>query len=360
VDYALHTYPVAERRCVSVKAMATDHHQRARARLEPGVYDYFSGGADEQLTRYDNEHAWERLRLRPRVLRDVSIVDTTATMLGTTSAAPIGIAPTAAHELAHPEGECATAAGAAAAGAIYITSTLATRSLEDIAATAPDAVRWFQLYVRGELATARDLVRRAERSGYAAVVVTVDVPVLGLRRHEGVSLNSRVDLPHMPPPDQPDGGAYASHVALTFDDLREIISWTALPVLVKGVLRADDATACVRAGVAGIIVSNHGGRQLDTTIDPPTALAEVAAAVGDATEVYVDGGLRRGTDVVKALALGAHGVFVGRPIIWGLAADGADGVRAILDDLRTELVRAMKLCGTPTLAEITPDLVVGP
>jgi 4-hydroxymandelate oxidase len=214
--------------------------------------------------------------------------------------------------------------------------------------------------VRGELATARDLVRRAEGSGYAAVVVTVDVPVLGLRRHEGVSLNSRVDLPHMPPPDQPDGGAYASHVALTFDDLREIISWTALPVLVKGVLRADDATACVRAGVAGIIVSNHGGRQLDTTIDPPTALAEVAAAVGDATEVYVDGGLRRGTDVVKALALGAHGVFVGRPIIWGLAADGADGVRAILDDLRTELVRAMKLCGTPTLAEITPDLVVGP
>jgi len=341
--------------------MATDHHQRARAQLEPGVYDYFAGGADEQLTRDDNERAWVRLRLRPRVLRDVSSVDTTATMLGATAAAPIGIAPTAAHELVHPEGECATAAGAAAAGAIYITSTLSTRSLEDIAATAPDASRWFQLYVRGEVALARRLVERAEASGgYQAVVVTVDVPVLGLRRHEGVSLAERVALAHMPAPDSADAGVYERHVALTFDDLREIISWTSLPVLVKGVQRADDATACVRAGVAGIIVSNHGGRQLDTTIDPPTALAEVAAAVGDATEVYVDGGIRRGTDVVKALALGAHGVFVGRPVIWGLAADGADGVRAVLDDLRTELVRAMKLCGAPTLSDITPDLVVGP
>lgn len=341
--------------------MATDHHERARARLDPAVYDYFTGGADEQLTRDDNERAWERLRLRPRVLRDVSTVDTTARMLGATTAAPIGIAPTAAHELAHPEGECATAAGAAAAGAVYITSTLSTRSLEDIAATAPDAFRWFQLYVRGELALARRLVERAEASrGYQAVVVTVDVPVLGLRRHEGVSLAERVALAHMPAPDSVDAGVYERHVALTFDDLREIISWTTLPVLVKGVQRADDATACVRAGVAGIIVSNHGGRQLDTAIDPPTALAEVAAAVGDATEVYVDGGIRRGTDVVKALALGAHGVFVGRPIIWGLATDGAEGVREVLDDLRTELIRAMKLCGTPTLSDITADLVVGP
>lgn len=341
--------------------MATDHHERARARLDPGVYDYFAGGADEQLTRLDNEQAWGRLRLRPRVLRDVSTVDTTATMLGTTSAAPIGIAPTAAHELAHVDGELATAAGAAAADAIYISSTLSTRSLEEIANAAPGAPRWFQLYVRDDLALARRLVERAEASGgYQALVVTVDVPTLGLRRHEGVALRDRVTLAHMPAPASPDAGAYEHHVALTLDDVREIISWTRLPVLVKGVLRADDATACVRAGVAGIIVSNHGGRQLDTTIDPPTALAEVAAAVGDATEVYVDGGIRRGTDVVKALALGAHGVFVGRPIIWGLATDGADGVRAVLDDLRAELVRAMKLCGTPTLSDITADLVVGP
>jgi 4-hydroxymandelate oxidase len=340
--------------------MATDHQDRAGAALEPDIYDLFAGGADEQVTVADNERAWRRIRLRPRVLRDVARVDTAATMLGSVVAAPIGIAPTAAHELAHPEWECATARGAAAAGAVYIAASLSTRSLETIAQAAPEGPRWFQLYVRGRLGLARDLVERAEAAGYQALVVTVDVPVLGLRRHEHLSLADRVRLPNLPDPDDPDGAAHNRHVALTFDDLREIISWTTLPVVVKGVLRADDATACVRAGVAGVIVSNHGGRQLDTTVDPPTALAEIAAAVGDAAEVYVDGGIRRGTDVVKALALGAHGVLVGRPVIWGLAADGEDGVRAVLDDLRAELVRAMTLCGAASLADVTADLVVGP
>ncbi len=339
---------------------STDHEARARTKLPSDIYDYFAGGADDEVSVADNPRSWGRVRLRPRVLRDVSAVDTGATLVGSSVAAPIGIAPMAAHQLVHPEGECATAVGAAAARSISITSTLSTRPMEEIADAAPDGARWFQLYVRGALEHARSLVERAEASGYAAIVVTVDVPTLGRRRHETMGLNDRVDLPHLPPPDSPAGRAYDKHVALTFDDLREIISWTSLPVLVKGVLRADDAAGCVRAGVAGIIVSNHGGRQLDTTLDPPTALAEIAAAVGDATEIFVDGGVRRGTDVVKALALGAAGVFVGRPVIWGLAAAGADGVREVLDDLRDELVRAMKLCGAARLADLTPDLVVGP
>lgn len=340
--------------------MAGDFETRARERLEPAIYDYYAGGADDQVSLHDNERSWQRVRLRPRVLRDVASVDTTATMVGAAATAPIGIAPTAAHGLAHPDAECATAVGAAAAGVPYVVSTMSTRPMEEIAAAAPDAARWFQLYVRGSLDHARVLVERAEASGHQALVVTVDVPTLGLRRHEQTSQGDRVELPHMPTPDGRPGAVYGRHVVLTFDDLRQIVSWTSLPVLAKGVLRADDAASCVRSGVAGIIVSNHGGRQLDTTIDPPTALAEVAAAVGDAAEIYVDGGVRRGTDVVKALALGADGVFVGRPVIWGLAADGADGVHAVLDDMRSELVRAMKLSGAATIADLTADLVVGP
>ncbi len=340
--------------------MVSDYEARARERLDPAVIEYYAGGADDQVTVADNEQAWRRVRLRPRVLRDVTTVDTSATLFGSIVPAPIGVAPTAAHQLAHPDGECATARGAAEAGLPYIVSTMSTRSREDIAAAAPDGPRWFQLYVRGSLDRARPLVERAEACGHLALVVTVDVPTLGRRRHEKVRLNERVTLAHLPAPDSPEHDVFDVKVALTFDDLRRIVSWTTLPVLAKGVLRADDAAACVRAGVAGIIVSNHGGRQLDTTVDPPTALAEVAAAVGDAAEIYVDGGIRRGTDVVKALALGAHGVFVGRPVLWGLAVDGAEGVRAVLDDLRAELERAMKLCGARAVDDLSLDLVAGP
>jgi 4-hydroxymandelate oxidase len=340
--------------------VAGDFETAARERLQPAVYDYFAGGADDQLTAYDNAPAWQRVKLRPRVLRDVSAVDTRSAMLGAPVAAPIGIAPVAAHRLVHADGERATARGAAAADVLYVVSTMSTCSMEDIAEAAPGAARWFQLYVRGSLDRARPLVRRAETSGYTALVITVDVPILGFRRHEVVSLERRIELAHFPRAGADGNGVDDRHVALTFEDLATIVSWTTLPVLVKGVLRADDAAACVRAGVAGIVVSNHGGRQLDTTIDPPTALAEIASAVGDVAEIYVDGGIRRGTDIVKALALGAHGVFVGRPVIWGLAVDGADGVRAVLHELTTELERAMKLCGVRTLDELTADLVIGP
>lgn len=340
--------------------VAGDYEAAARARLEPAVFDYFAGGSDDEFTVNDNRSAWQRVRLRPRVLRNVSTIDMASTLLGSPVVAPIGIAPMAAHGLVHDDGELATAMGAADAQMLYAVSTMATRSLEDIAAAAPGAPRWFQLYVRGDLDRARPLVERAEAAGYSALVVTVDVPTLGLRRHEGIGLADRVQLVHMPKPEADGNGVYDRHVALTFDDLATIVSWTGLPVLAKGVLRADDAAACVRAGVAGIVVSNHGGRQLDTTIDPPTALSEIASAVGDAAEIYVDGGIRRGTDIVKAIALGADGVLVGRPVIWGLTIDGADGVRDVLEELRIELERAMKLCGAPSLADLTQDLVVGP
>ena len=336
--------------------VAGDYETVARERLQPAVYDYFAGGAGDQFTVSDNVQAWQRVRLRPRVLRDVGVVDTRTAMLGAPVAAPIGIAPTAAHQLVHADAECATAEGAASAGMLYVVSTMATCTMEDIAQAAPGAPRWFQLYVRGDLDHARELVRRAEESGYSALVVTVDVPTLGDRDDDGPSLDQRVELAHFPR----GTGIYERHVALTFDDLATIVSWTRLPVLVKGLLRADDAATCVRTGVAGIVVSNHGGRQLDGTIDPPTALAEIASAVGDVAEIYVDGGIRRGTDIVKALALGAHGVLIGRPIIWGLAVAGASGVRAVLDELRAELERAMKLCGVPTLDALNHDLVVEP
>ena len=339
--------------------VAGDYEAAARARLESAVFDYFAGGSDDEFSVNDNHSAWQRIRLRPRVLRDVSTIDMATTLLGSAVAAPIAIAPMAAHGLVHDDGELATAEGVAAAQMLYTVSTMATRGMEDIAAVARGAPRWFQLYVRGDLDGARPLVERAEAAGYSALMVTVDVPTLGLRRHEGISLERRVVLAHLPSAG-PQGGVYDRHVALTFDDLATIVSWSGLPVLAKGVLRADDAAACVRAGVAGIVVSNHGGRQLDTTVDPPTALAEVAAAVGDVAEIYVDGGIRRGTDIVKAVALGADGVLVGRPVIWGLAADGAEGVRAVLEELRSELERAMKLCGARTLADLTPDLVVAP
>lgn len=344
--------------------VAGDYQAAARERLDPVVYEYVAGGADDQITLIDNERVWQRVRLRPRVLRDVRAVDMATTLLGSAVAAPIAVAPTAAHALVHPDGELATARGAAAAGMLLAVSTMSTRTMEDIAAAAPGAPRWFQLYVRGDLHRARSLVERAEAAGYSALVVTVDVPTLGLRRHEDADLGRRADLVHLlrsvDDNDTTGDSADDRHVVLTFDDIATIVSWTRLPVLAKGVLRADDAAACVRAGVAGVVVSNHGGRQLDTTIDPPTALAEVAAAIGDVAEVYVDGGIRRGTDVVKALALGADGVLVGRPVLWGLAAEGADGVTAVLDELRTEFERALRLCGAPSLADLTLDLVVAP
>ena len=344
---------------------------RARESLHPGAYDYYVSGADDERTLSENLAGWERLRLRPRVLRDVSAISTSCRVLGRPITAPLLVAPTAYQRLAHHEGETATARGAAGFGTVMVVSTFANTPMEEVAAAAPDAPRWFQLYVHRDRGLTAELVARAAASGYDAIVLTVDLPVLGFRRRDerndfalppGVVKANLGELPH--PADVAASGsalrAYADHAvepALTFDDLEWLRGLEDLPLVVKGVLRGDDAAACVAAGADAVIVSNHGGRQLDGAVATADALPEVVRAVGEQAEVYVDGGIRRGTDVIRALALGARAVLLGRPILWGLALDGAEGVRCVLENYRVELERAMALCGTPTLADITPDLL---
>lgn len=348
--------------------------ERAREVLEPSAYGYYAAGADDERSVADNALAWQRLKLRPRVLRDVSVVSTVTTVLGRSVSAPIMIAPTAYQRLADDEGECATARGAAAFGTVMVVSTFANRTLEDVAAAAPDGLRWFQLYVHRDRGLTVELVRRSAAAGYDAIVLTVDLPVLGYRRRDerhnfalpaGVVKANLGEEPH--PADLALEGsalrAYADTAvepALTFDDLEWLRGLADLPLVVKGVLRGDDAAACVAAGADAIIVSNHGGRQLDGAIATARALPEVVRAVGERAEVYVDGGIRRGTDVVRALALGARAVLLGRPVLWALAVDGADGVTALLENYRTELVRAMALCGAAAVADLTPDLLATP
>ena len=342
--------------------------QRARRTLDPAAYDYYAGGADDELTLADNVAAWRRLRLRYRVLRDVGSVTAATTVLGTPITAPVLVAPTAYQRLADDEGEAATARGARAAGTVMVASTLATVSLEDVAAAAPDAPRWFQLYVRRDRGWTAELVARAVAAGYRALVLTVDLPVLGFRRRDErnrFSLPVGLEMANMgsavPVVDGSGLQAYAAaelEPSLTFDDLGWLRSLCDLPVVVKGVVRGDDAAACVAAGAAAVAVSNHGGRQLDSAIATADALPEVVEAVDGRAEVYVDGGVRGGTDVVKALALGARAVLVGRPVLWGLATAGAQGVTAVLEGFAEETVRAFALCGARTVAEVTPDLLV--
>ena len=344
----------------------------ARERLDRGVYDYIAGGADDERSVAGAQAAWARMALRPRVLRDVSEVTTATTVLGHRLLVPLLVAPMAYHRMAHPDGEAASAAGAAAAGALYVLSTQATMSVEEVALAAPGAARWFQVYVVRDRGWSAELVARAAAAGYSALVLTVDVPLLGNRLRD---LRNDFRLPvGLKPANAPPAGA-ARQRELAVDVLAqagqfdpgltpEVIAWLAersgLRVVVKGVLRGDDAAACLEAGAAGVVVSNHGGRQLDTVVATADALAEVVAAVGDRAEVYVDGGVRRGTDVLKALALGARAVLVGRPVLWGLAVGGAAGVERVLSGLVVELRLAMALCGATGVGELSPDLVAGP
>ena len=343
---------------------------RARAVLDPAAYDYFAGGADDEVTLAANSEAWRRILLLPHVLRDVSAVSAGAEVLGIPMTAPILIAPMAVQKLAHPGGESAMAQAAARTGTVMVVSTMATISLEDVAASAPDSPRWFQLYCHRGREVTVDLVQRAQAAGYRAIVLTVDVPVLSRRRRDEAN---RFDLPDGMRVENlatalysSDGSALAEYTnasfdaALTPDDIGWIASIAGLPVIVKGILRADDALRAVYAGAAAVIVSNHGGRQLDGAIASADALPAVAAAVAGRVPVLVDGGIRGGYDVVKAIALGASAVLVGRPFLWGLALGGSDGAATVMTELIDELVRTMTLCGVSSIDQIDGDLLALP
>lgn len=328
----------------------------AQSKMDPAHWDFFAGGSDDEVTLRSNRAALERIKLRPRVLVDVSMIDTRTSVLGTPVSMPLLVAPTAMHCLAHPEGECATAQAAGRANTLMIASTTATRSLEEIAQAASGPL-WFQLYVYPSLQFAEQLVHRAESAGYRAIILTVDLPTLGNREKDR---RNNVVIP--PPPffEANFVGVEKSGqewVTLTWESLSWLRSITPLPILLKGILTAEDSLLAIEHGMDGIIVSNHGGRQLDTAIASIEALPEIVGAVAGRCEVYFDGGIRRGTDVLKALALGARAVLVGRPVLWGLAANGAEGAYNVLEILRKELELAMALSGRPTLRSIDQTLV---
>jgi 4-hydroxymandelate oxidase len=325
----------------------------ARAAIEPAVYDFVAGGSWDELSLAENTAAWRRRTLRPRVLIDVSRVTTATTMLGAPCAMPVAIAPVAAHGLVHPEGELATARAAAAAGIPFILSTNATRSIEDVAAAAPDGPRWFQLYVQSDPRRTKNLVQRAEAAGYGAIVLTVDLPVPGYRERELRHEFERPD-PARSPLDLPDDSAPdPGPPRLTWADLDTIRTWApSLPLVLKGIMTAEDARLAVVHGADAIVVSNHGARQLDRVAATVDVLEEIAEAVRGRLEIWVDGGVRRGLDVAIALALGARGVLVGRPALWALAAGGQAGVERSLAILHEELELALALLGAARPSDV--------
>jgi 4-hydroxymandelate oxidase len=335
----------------------------ARERMHPGSFDYVAGGAWDELGLAENETAWQRYRFRPRVLVDVGSVDPGTTMLGQRSALPLAIAPMAVHGLAHPLGEVATARAAAAAGVPFTHSTMSSRSIEEVAEAAPNGRNWFQLYLQAKPHQSRALVERAAAAGFEAIVLTVDLPILGYRerdRRNGFELPvplGNFDDRDEGPSHRPDAIGYddadPGDRTPTWEDLASVRSWSSLPLVVKGILTAEDAVLAVERGANAIVVSNHGARQLDRTVTAVDALVEVVAAVGGRSEVWVDGGVRRGLDIAVALALGARAVLVGRPIYWALAGGGQAGVEHALAVLREELEIAMALLGTPTPGDIT-------
>ncbi len=344
---------------------------RARQQLSATTYDYYAGGADEELTLADNPAAWRRIRLVPRVLRDVSGVSTATEILGMKLETPVLVAPWAFQGLAHADGEKATARGAAGAGTAMVVSTLATASLEDVAAAAAgDAPLWFQFYLLRDRELTGELLRRANAAGYLGAVMTVDkLPVLGRRRRRAAD---RFSLPEqtrvanfafaVPEDEEIEPDEYLSRQlddSVTFADIEWACETVGLPVLVKGILNPEDAVAAVECGASGVIVSNHGGRQLDGAIATADALPAVVDAVAGRVPVLVDGGIRSGADVMRALAIGASAVLVARPTIWGLVVDGAEGVTAVLKEFTEELAHTMALSGARTVSDIDRQHVRG-
>jgi isopentenyl diphosphate isomerase/L-lactate dehydrogenase-like FMN-dependent dehydrogenase len=325
-----------------------DYEPAAREVLAPDVFDYFAGGAGDERTLSENRRAFDRWSIRPRMLTGAYPPDPSTEVLGTRISFPVLIAPWAYQPMAHPDGETATARAAARAGTIMAVSTTALDRLEEVAA-ASDFEKWWQLYVFTDRGLTVEMLRRVHAAGYGAVCLTVDFPVGGLRHRD---TRSGFEMPIGLPENEL---VYDPH--LTWDDLAWIREHAPLPLLVKGILTGEDARIALDTGADGIVVSNHGGRQLDGVAAAVAALPEVVEAVGGRIPVLVDGGVRRGVDVFRALALGAAAVMVGRPTCWGLAAAGEDGVFDVLRILRAELENAMALAGTGSVAGITSSFV---
>jgi 4-hydroxymandelate oxidase len=349
----------------------------AAARLPQMVFDYYAGGAGDEVTLRAARGAWDAISLRYRVLRDVSQRNLSTQVLGDPLGFPVLIAPMAFQRLAHPEGEVATARAAAAAGAGMVLSTLATSSIEQVRPATAGPL-WFQLYIYRDRDASKALVQRAERAGCSALVLTVDSPLLGRRERDarnGFHVSTDFTVPNLTGDPraalaaaaahggsgEPDGSALARFVETHWDssiswrDVEWLRSVTTLPLFVKGIVRGDDAKLALDHGASGVIVSNHGGRQLDTSIASARALPEVADAMGGRGALLVDGGVRRGTDIIKALALGANAVLLGRPVLWGLAIGGEAGVGRVLQLLRDEFDLALALIGCRSPSELSRD-----
>ena len=336
-------------------ANLAEYERLAAETLPPGPYGFFAGGAGDEITLADNLAAWRRWQVRPRVLVDVASRDPGTVLLGRARPHPVLVAPTAFHRLAHPDGELASGRAARDTGTVMCLSTFSTVGAAELAEAVPGGTRWFQLYVFRDRGVTRAMVEAAAAAGYEALVVTVDLPVLG-RRDRDVRSGFVIEEPTAVPGLTAGGVtrplpltemALLIDPTLTWADLAWLVEMSPLPVLVKGVLTAEDAALAVAHGAAGVIVSNHGGRQLDGVPASADALPEVVERVGEAADVLVDGGVRRGTDVLKALALGARAVLVGRPVLWGLAVAGETGVRRVLELLLAELDTALALAGAP-------------
>jgi len=338
--------------------------QQAKHQLDQPSYDFVAGGAGSELTLRANREGFQRITIMPRVLTGIKQVDTSMNLLGQRLSMPIYVTPMANHGVVHPMAEVGSAQGAKKAGTLFVAPTGSNKTLEEVAGAIGESPRWFQLYFNKDPEVNKQLLQRAEKAGYSAIVLTVDLPVLGIR-------DRNVRNSFMPPTDlnRPNVSSERYLAAtrslqsltagikddLSWDDYEWTRKHTALPVLIKGILSPDDAQEAARRKVPAIIVSNHGGRQLDTGFGAIEALQPIVERVKGKTRVLFDSGIRRGPDVFKALALGAEAVGVGRPVLWGLALDGADGVAAVLDHLKMELVNVMRLAGTARLADITAE-----
>jgi 4-hydroxymandelate oxidase len=347
-----------------------EYEDIARQRLPQMVFDFVAGAAGDELTLHRNRTQYDAIRLKPRVLRDVSLLDTRLELFGQKMDFPILLAPTAYHKLIHPQGEAATARGAGSAGATLVVSSFSTVAIEDVGKAATGRL-WFQLYVQEDRGFTKELVQRAEAAGCQAITITVDTPVIGIRNREQrdqFKLPSNLHLENLKNfmgnaqhfvPGVGDASIFAPILdpKLTWEGVDWVRSFAKVPVLLKGILTPEDAKLAVDHGVSGILCSNHGARNLDTLPATIEALPGVIEAVQGRIPVLVDGGIRRGTDVVKALAFGAKAVLIGRSYLWGLATNGSEGVAQVVRTLRTEFLAAMALCGTPSLAKIDRNVI---